>query len=69
MTDPTSLRVLARGNHKLGYWGIIVVGYFTATFTWECGHRHPTTAEARDCIRRYVWRMLDETAPSGVVPS
>ena len=58
--DPTALRVIARGNHKRGYRGVIEIRYFTVDFAFECGdHQHETTSVARDCIRRRVWRLLD----------
>lgn len=59
MSDPTGLYVTARGNHRKGYRGVMVVTFFDAKLPFECGHRHFTTREARDCIRLKVWRLLD----------
>jgi hypothetical protein len=58
--DPTALRVFARGNHREGYRGVVEVRYFATRFPFDCGHRHETTASARDCVRRLIWRLLDE---------
>jgi hypothetical protein len=59
MTDPTKLRVVARGNHRDGYRGVIEIGFHAVLIPFDCGHRHPATSEARDCIRKKVWRLLD----------
>ena len=43
---------IARGNHRLGYKGLLVIyddaGRETVVVP-ECGHRHATTAAARTC--------------------
>jgi hypothetical protein len=69
MTDPTKLRVVARGNHRTGYVGVIEIGFHAALIPFECGHRHPTTREARDCIRKRVCRLLDADEMAFATPS
>jgi hypothetical protein len=57
--DRTGLRVTARGNHRDGYAGFIDIGFRSGPIPFECGHKHAGTADARDCIRKLVWRLLD----------
>jgi hypothetical protein len=60
--DRTKLRVVALGNHRDGYRGVIEIGFHSAMIPFECGHRHALTADARDCVRKWVWRLVDEAA-------
>jgi hypothetical protein len=57
--DITAFRVVARGNRDKGYRGVIEIGFHSALIPFDCGHRHPKTNEARDCIRKLIWRLLD----------
>lgn len=50
MTDD---RAVAQGNNRTGYRGAIIRGWDTADekVVARCKHRHPTTSEARSCIK------------------
>lgn len=56
MTEEKADRVVAQGNHKIGYRGAIIRGWDTENeeTVLRCKHRHPTTGEARSCVGR-VW--------------
>ena len=58
--DVTAFRVIARGSHRQGYRGVIDIGFLAGMNEYDCGHRHPKTSEARDCIRKRIWRLLDD---------
>lgn len=58
--DHTHLRVLARGNHRTGYAGVIEIIEGMRANQYACRHWHKETGEARDCVRRMVRRSLDQ---------
>ena len=52
--------IVARGNHLTGYDGVMLDHEGEL---YRCRHRHPTTAEARDCARRWA-RDRDIDSPT-----
>lgn len=63
-----AITVVARGNHRAGYRGVLVRGWDTPgeKTIWSCDHRHPTTGEARDCARGKLTELdIQHAAPDG----
>jgi len=58
MSDLTALRVLARGDHRDGYMGVLQIDDYQLVYEVTCGHIHSKTDEARDCMRRTVLRLI-----------
>ena len=71
-TDASALRVVAVGNHRKGYGGLVQItvrGADPVYAEWPCGHLHGQTAEARDCARRMIAGALgpaNQPGPAGV---
>lgn len=59
--DGTRLRILARGNHRAGYTGVVIVESGGVPTEYECGHPHghTETKAARDCIRRRIVAAME----------
>lgn len=60
--DKTRIRVVAVGNRQMGYVGQIEIGFQAGLIPFGCTHRHAETGEARDCVRKMTWRLLDDHA-------
>ena len=54
--------VIARGNHKHGYSGVIVDGILSLKqkTILTCEHKHKTTVEARECAKEILDRIYLE---------
>ena len=63
----TSMRVVAVGNHRAGYRGMIEWAKHLPApgpmVVWWCPHLHPETGEARDCVRRSLQLALMGRSP------